>query len=120
MAISPLAGQPATSAPLIDPARLIDAYYTNRPDPSDPGQRVSFGTSGHRGTALNGSFNERHILAISQAICAYRAQARISGPLFIGIDTHILSEPAFMSALEVLAANGVELRIAHGARNTRV
>jgi phosphoglucomutase len=112
MAISPLAGQPATAAPLIDPARLVDAYYTNRPDPGDPGQRVSFGTSGHRGTALNGSFNERHILAISQAICAYRAQAKISGPLFIGIDTHALSEPAFMSALEVLAANGVELRMA--------
>jgi phosphoglucomutase len=118
MAISPLAGQPATAAPLIDVARLIDAYYKNRPDPSDPGQRVSFGTSGHRGTALNGSFNERHILAIAQAICAYRAQAKISGPLFIGIDTHALSEPAFMSALEVLAANGVELRIAM-ARETR-
>ncbi len=112
MAISPLAGQPATAAPLIDVAHLIDAYYSIHPDLSDAGQRVSFGTSGHRGTALNGSFNERHILAISQAICAYRAQAKISGPLFIGIDTHALSEPAFMSALEVLAANGVELRIA--------
>jgi phosphoglucomutase len=112
MAVSPLAGLPATAAPLIDPARLVDAYYTNRPDLSDPGQRVSFGTSGHRGTALNGSFNERHILAIAQAICAYREQAKISGPLFIGIDTHVLSEPAFMTALEVLAANGIELRIA--------
>ena len=111
MAISPLAGQPATSAPLIDPAHLIDAYYSIHPNSSDAGQRVSFGTSGHRGTALNGSFNERHILAIAQAICAYRAQAKISGPLFIGIDTHVLSEPAFMSALEVLAANGVELRV---------
>lgn len=118
MAISPLAGLPATAAPLIDPAHLIDAYYTNRPDPSDPGQRVSFGTSGHRGTALNGSFNERHILAIAQAICAYRTQAKISGPLFIGIDTHILSEPAFMSALEVLAANGIELRISLPRANT--
>jgi len=111
MAVSTLAGLPATSAPLIDPAHLIDAYYTIHPNSSDPAQRVSFGTSGHRGTALNGSFNERHILAIAQAICAYRAQARINGPLFIGIDTHILSEPAFMTALEVLAANGVELRI---------
>jgi len=111
MAVSPLAGLPATSASLIDPAHLIDAYYTIHPNSSDPAQRVSFGTSGHRGTALNGSFNERHILAIAQAICAYRAQARISGPLFIGIDTHILSEPAFMTALEVLAANGVELRV---------
>jgi len=112
MAISPLAGQPATAAPLIDVARLIDAYYSIHPNLSDPGQRVSFGTSGHRGTALNGSFNERHILAIAQAIFAYRAQAHIAGPLFIGIDTHALSEPAFISALEVLAANGVELRIA--------
>jgi len=111
MAVSPLAGLPATSAPLIDPARLIDAYYSIHPNSSDPAQRVSFGTSGHRGSAIAGSFNERHILAISQAICAYRAQARISGPLFIGIDTHVLSEPAFMTALEVLAANGVELRI---------
>ncbi len=118
MAISPLAGQPATAAPLIDVARLIDAYYSIHPNSSDPGQRVSFGTSGHRGTALNGSFNERHILAIAQAICAYRAQASISGPLFIGIDTHALSEPAFMSALEVLAANGVELRIAMARATT--
>ncbi|MDP8988675.1 MAG: phosphoglucomutase (alpha-D-glucose-1,6-bisphosphate-dependent) [Acidobacteriota bacterium] len=112
MAISPLAGQPATAAPLIDVARLIDAYYSIHPNSGDAAQRVSFGTSGHRGTALNGSFNERHILAIAQAICAYRRQASIRGPLFIGIDTHALSEPAFMSALEVLAANGVELRIA--------
>src|SRR6478609_7750690 len=111
MPVSPLAGQPATCAPLVDPARLIDAYYSIHPNSSDAAQRVSFGTSGHRGTALNGSFNERHILAVSQAICAYRAQARISGPLFIGIDTHILSEPAFRTALEVLAANGVELRV---------
>ena len=112
MPVSPLAGQPAASAPLIDPARLIDAYYAIQPDPGVAEQRVSFGTSGHRGTALQGSFNERHILAITQAICAYREQQRISGPLFIGIDTHILSEPAFTTALEVLAANGVEVRIA--------
>ena len=112
MPISPLAGQPAESASLIDPARLIADYYAIHPDPGVAAQRVSFGTSGHRGSASDGSFNEQHILAITQAICAYRQQARISGPLFLGIDTHILSEPAFASALEVLAANGVETRIA--------
>jgi len=112
MPISPLAGQPAESASLIDPARLIADYYAIHPDPGVAAQRVSFGTSGHRGSASDGSFNEPHILAITQAICAYRQQARIGGPLFIGIDTHILSEPAFASALEVLAANGVETRIA--------
>ncbi|MEO8050281.1 MAG: phosphoglucomutase (alpha-D-glucose-1,6-bisphosphate-dependent) [Acidobacteriota bacterium] len=111
MSISPLAGQPAESASLIDPARLIGDYYAIQPDPGVAAQRVSFGTSGHRGSASDGSFNERHILAITQAICAYRAQARIGGPLFLGIDTHILSEPAFASALEVLAANSVEVRI---------
>ena len=112
MPVNPLAGQPAESASLIDPARLIDAYYTIQPDPGVAAQRVSFGTSGHRGSALSGSLNELHILAITQAICAHRAHAGISGPLFLGIDTHILSEPAFVSALEVLAANGVEVRIA--------
>ena len=112
MPVSPLAGQPAESASLIDPARLIDAYYAIRPDPGIPAQRVSFGTSGHRGTALHASFNELHILAVTQAICAYRRQASIEGPLFLGIDTHALSEPAFITALEVLAANGVEVRIA--------
>jgi len=112
MSTSPLAGQPAESASLIDPERLIADYYALRPDPSVTAQRVSFGTSGHRGSASDGSFNEQHILAITQAICAYRQQARIGGPLFLGIDTHILSEPAFASALEVLAANGVETRIA--------
>jgi len=112
MSISPLAGQPAESASLIDPPRLIADYYAIHPDPAVAAQRVSFGTSGHRGSASQGSFNEQHILAITQAICAYREQARIGGPLFLGIDTHILSEPAFASALEVLAANGVEVRIA--------
>ena len=112
MPISPLAGHPAESASLIDPARLIADYYAIHPDPGVAAQRVSFGTSGHRGSASDGSFNEQHILAITQAICAYRQQARIGGPLFLGIDTHILSEPAFASALEVLAANGVETRIA--------
>jgi phosphoglucomutase len=112
MPISPLTGQPVESANLIDPARLIADYYAIHPDPGVAAQRVSFGTSGHRGSASDGSFNERHILAITQAICAYREQARISGPLFLGIDTHILSGPAFATALEVLAANGVETRIA--------
>ena len=112
MPLSPLAGQPAEASKLIDPARLIDAYYAIHPDPGVAAQRVSFGTSGHRGTALDGSFNEDHILAITQAICVYRRQAAIGGPLFLGIDTHVLSEPAFMTALEVLAANGVEVRVA--------
>jgi phosphoglucomutase len=112
MPISPLAGQSAESASLVDPARLTADYYAIHPDPGVVAQRVSFGTSGHRGSASDGSFNEQHILAITQAICAYREQARIRGPLFLGIDTHILSEPAFASALEVLAANGVETRIA--------
>src|SRR4029077_18953603 len=99
-------------ASLVDPERLVADYYAVRPDPGVAAQRVSFGTSGHRGSASDGSFNEQHILAITQAICAYRGQARIGGPLFLGIDTHILSEPALASALEVLAANGVEARIA--------
>ena len=106
--ISPLAGRPAQSAPLVDVARLIAAYYSLRPDPAVPAQRVSFGTSGHRGTSFDKSFNEAHVLAITQAICLYRHAQGIDGPLFIGIDTHALSVPAFESALEVLAANDVE------------
>ncbi|MEO5560019.1 MAG: phosphoglucomutase (alpha-D-glucose-1,6-bisphosphate-dependent) [Dokdonella sp.] len=113
--ISDLAGKPARNAPLVDIARLIDAYYSVKPDPENPAQRVAFGTSGHRGSSFEGSFNEAHILAISQAVCEYRAKQAIDGPLFIGIDTHALSAPAFESALEVLAANGVEVRMAtHG------
>src|SRR5665213_1090953 len=112
MTISPLAGQPAESASLIDPARLIADYFAILPDWSLPAQRVAFGTSGHRGSALETSFNEWHVLAMTQSICHYRKQQNINGPLFLGIDTHILSEPAFASALEVLAANGVETRIA--------
>jgi len=108
----PLAGQPATMAPLLDVARLLDAYVDLRPDPSQPQQRVAFGTSGHRGVAFARSFNEWHVLAISQAICDYRAAHGISGPLFLGIDTHALSKPAFDSALSVLAANGVMTMIA--------
>ena len=111
MPISPLAGKPADPLLLINVPRLVTAYYTRQPDPSVLAQRVAFGTSGHRGCALNHSFNEAHILAITQAICRYRKQQRIDGPLFLGMDTHALSEPAFASALEVLAANGVEVMI---------
>ena len=111
MAISPLAGKPADPSLLINVPRLVTAYYTGRPDPSVPAQRVVFGTSGHRGSALDNAFNEAHILAITQAICLYRKQESIDGPLYIGIDTHALSEPAFASALEVLAANGVDVMV---------
>jgi phosphoglucomutase len=91
--------------------RLVTAYYTCRPDPAVRAQRVAFGTSGHRGSSFALSFNEPHILAITQAICQYRKQERISGPLFLAMDTHALSEPAWVSALEVLAANGVDTMI---------
>ena len=103
-----LAGKPAPTKLLIDPDRLIGEYYTEAPDPQVPEQRVAFGTSGHRGSAAKKAFNETHILAISQAICDYRRQAGITGPLFLGKDTHALSEPAERTALEVLAANGVD------------
>ncbi|PBI89769.1 Phosphoglucomutase [Variovorax boronicumulans] len=107
----PLAGQPAPSDLLVDVPRLVSAYYTGRPDPAVPSQRVAFGTSGHRGSSFDDAFNEWHVLAISQAICDYRKQQGIDGPLFLGIDTHALSTPAFASAVEVLAANGVELML---------
>ncbi|MCF8467304.1 MAG: phosphoglucomutase (alpha-D-glucose-1,6-bisphosphate-dependent) [Sneathiella sp.] len=110
--VSPLAGKPATPAVLVDVSKLVTAYYTNVPDVSVPEQRVKFGTSGHRGSAFENSFNEWHVLTISQAICQYRTQQGIDGPLFLGIDTHALSEPAFTSALEVLAANGVDVMLA--------
>jgi phosphoglucomutase len=110
--ISPLAGKPAPRSSLVDIPKLVSAYYTNVPDPAEPAQRVAFGTSGHRGSAFECSFNERHVLAITQAICDYRASKGIDGPLFIGIDTHALSEPALRSALEVLAANGVDTMLA--------
>jgi phosphoglucomutase len=116
--ISPFAGRPAKPAQLVDVAKLVDAYYSRRPDPAVLAQRVAFGTSGHRGSAFDASFNEAHVLAISQAICLYRRSAGIDGPLFIGIDTHSLSLPAFETALEVLAANGVEVRIAAGGEYT--
>ena len=111
MSISDYAGKPAEPWMLTNIPRLVTAYYVNRPDPAVPAQRVAFGTSGHRGSSLDHAFNEAHILAITQAICLYRQQQGIDGPLFMGIDTHGLSEPAFASALEVLAANGVEVRV---------
>jgi phosphoglucomutase len=108
---NPRAGTPAEPSDLVNIPRLITAYYTGRPDPAVPGQRVVFGTSGHRGSAFTNSFNEWHILAITQAICNFRRQQGINGPLFLAMDTHALSEPAFASALEVLAANEVEVMI---------
>jgi phosphoglucomutase len=109
--VSPLAGKPAEPSMLVDVPKLIAAYYTEIPDPSVPEQRVVFGTSGHRGSAFEKSFNEWHILAITQAICLYRKQQKTDGPLFLGMDTHAVSVPAFRSALEVLAANDVEVMI---------
>ncbi len=109
--ISPLAGKPAPPSILVDIAKLLAAYADLKPDPAEAAQRVAFGTSGHRGSSFTRSFNEWHILAISQAICEYRQSKGIDGPLFIGFDTHALSQPAFESALEVLAANGVETMI---------
>ena len=109
--ISPLAGKPITAAMLVNVPRLVTSYFAQAPDPSIVSQRVSFGTSGHRGSAFTRSFNEGHILAISQAVCLYRKKAEINGPLFLGMDTHALSEFAFVSTLEVLAANGVETMI---------
>jgi len=116
--VSPLAGKPATSIARLDVKKLIDAYYSRRPDPAVPGERVSFGTSGHRGTSFDGSFNEAHVLAITEGICRYRKQAGINGPLFIGIDTHALSMPAFESALEVLAAHKIEVMISQRGEYT--
>ena len=110
--ISPLAGKPAPPSSLVNVAKLVTAYYADVPDPSVPAQRVAFGTSGHRGSAFDRSFNEWHVLAITQAICQYRNSRNINGPLFLGIDTHALSEPARASALEVLAANGVDVMLA--------
>jgi phosphoglucomutase len=112
MAINPAAGQPAQPGNLVNVPRLVTAYFEDRPDPKIPEQRVTFGTSGHRGSALHRAFNEWHILAVTQAICTYRKEKGIDGPLFLGIDTHALSEPAFASAMEVLAANEVHVRIA--------
>jgi phosphoglucomutase len=111
MSIDPRAGKPAELAMLVDVPRLMTAFYTLRPDPSNPAQRVTFGTSGHRGSAFDAAFNEDHILAITQAICEYRLRQAITGPLFLGADTHALSRSAWTSAVEVLAANGVDIMI---------
>jgi phosphoglucomutase len=116
--LSPLAGKPPPANMLVDLPKLITAYYTLRPDPTIASQRVAFGTSGHRGGSFERSFNEAHVLAITQAICGYRKQQGITGPLFMGFDTHALSAPAFASALEVLAANDVEVMIAKGDEYT--
>jgi phosphoglucomutase len=109
--INPLAGKIADPSMLANVPRLVTAYFANQPDPKVASQRVAFGTSGHRGSALNNAFNEAHIISISQALCDHRKRSGISGPLFIGIDTHALAEPALASALEVFAANGVDVMI---------
>jgi len=114
MSLHELAGKPVPREMLVNVPRLVSDYYTRRPDPGNPAEGVSFGTSGHRGSSFKGSFNEAHVLAIAQAICEHRSTAGSPGPLFLGMDTHALSEPAFASALEVLAANGVETMIQAG------
>ncbi len=111
MAVHPLAGQPAPRSSLVDVEKLVSAYWTEKPDTSVRDQRVSFGTSGHRGSSLRHSFNEQHLAAITQAVCEYRAAQHTTGPLYIGKDTHALSEPALVTALEVLAANGIDIMI---------
>jgi phosphoglucomutase len=118
MNVSPKAGKPADRADLVNVPKLVTAYYTERPDPTVPAQRVAFGTSGHRGSSFDVAFNEWHILAITQAICLYRKEQNIDGPLFLGIDTHALSEPAFASAIEVLAANAVDVMLAENSEYT--
>ena len=118
MKISPLAGKLAAPGMLVDVPRLITAYYSEVPDAAVAAQRVAFGTSGHRGSSLRVAFNEAHILAITQAICSYRSRHEITGPLFLGIDTHALSIPAYATVLEVLAANGVEVTTAEGDEYT--
>ncbi|PYP16433.1 MAG: alpha-D-glucose phosphate-specific phosphoglucomutase [Gemmatimonadetes bacterium] len=112
MKISPLAGHPPPQAMLVDVAKLVTAYYAEIPDPAVPAQRVAFGTSGHRGSSFERAFNEWHVLAISEAICRYRRQQGIDGPLFLGLDTHALSVPACTTAVEVLAANGIDIMLA--------
>jgi len=116
--VNPLAGKLAAPAMLTNVPRLVTAYFTGKPDPAIPAQRVSFGTSGHRGSAFNNAFNEAHILAISQALCDHRRASGVTGPMFVGIDTHALAEPAIATALEVFAANGVEVMIDAGGGYT--
>src|ERR1700728_2673246 len=118
MALDPNAGKPAQPSMLVNVPRLVTSYYTGVPDPAVAAQRVAFGTSGHRGSSFKLAVNEWHILAIAQAICLYRKWQNISGPLYLGLDTHALSIPACASALEVLAANGVEVMIAEGNEYT--
>ena len=118
MSVHELAGKPAPRSLLANIPRLVTAYYANKPDVSDPTQRVAFGTSGHRGSSMKNSFNEDHILAVSQALCEYRKSKKIDGPLFVGMDTHALSEPAFVTAIEVFAANGVTVMFQKGLRYT--
>src|ERR1700757_2558787 len=111
IAPNPAAGKLVTTEALANIPRLVTTYFASKPDAADPAQRVSFGTSGHRGSSLKNSFNEDHVLATTQAICDYRRQAGLTGPLFVGIDTHALAEPALVSAMEVFAANGVDIMI---------
>ncbi|HEY3341820.1 MAG TPA: phosphoglucomutase, partial [Anaerolineae bacterium] len=118
MSVSDLAGKPAPRELLVNVPRLVSAYYTHQPDVDIPAQRVAFGTSGHRGSATKNSFNENHILAICQAICEHRQAQGINGPLFLGMDTHALSEAAFATAVEVFAANGVDIMIQAGLKYT--
>jgi phosphoglucomutase len=115
---NPAAGKPVSPESLANIPRLITAYFSSKPDATDPAQRVSFGTSGHRGSSLKNSFNEDHILVTTQAICDYRRQAGLTGPLFVGIDTHALAEPALVSAMEVFAANNVDIMIDESAGYT--
>ena len=118
MTVNERAGRPADPSALVDVEQLVKAYYEERPDPGDSSQQVAFGTSGHRGSALKGSFNEDHILATTEAICRYREAQGIDGPLFLGRDTHALSKPAQRTALEVLVAHGVAVRVDSGDRST--
>src|SRR5919202_448371 len=114
MATHELAGKPAPPELLVNVPRLVSAYYTHKPDPGNPDHQVAFGTSGHRGSSLKGSFNEDHIVAICQALCEYRTSQGITGPLYVGMDTHALSEPALATTVEVFAANGAEIMIQAG------
>ena len=118
MSLHELAGKPPTTDMLSNIPRLVSAYYTYRPDPQNPAQQISFGTSGHRGSSLQANFNEDHILALAQAISEYRQQLRLSGPLFLGADTHALSEPALATAVEVFAANEVQIMVQAGGGYT--